>query len=100
MTKEKETEAETFLDANIKHERLVEIDEEILLADGFEDALLGYAERAAAPIVAAYDRERCIQIMIDRDGMTFEEAEEFFDFNVVGAYMGEKTPVFITILKE
>jgi hypothetical protein len=31
-----------------------------------------------------------------RDGMTEEEALEYFHFNVVGAYVGKFTPVFIT----
>ena len=46
------------------------------------------------PLVA-YDYEKCISILIDRDDMTREEAEEYMDFNVLGAYMGEGTPVFI-----
>jgi len=78
-----------------KREILADLDEEMLLADGFEDALMGYAERAGGSIYAVYDREKCIQILIDRDGMDREEAVEYFDFNVVAAYMGDKTPAFI-----
>lgn len=86
------------MDFNEKADWLAEIDEEILLADGFEDALLGYMERAGGMLCAAYDRDKCIQILVDRDGMTEEEAEEYFEFNVVGAYVGEKTPAFVTVL--
>jgi hypothetical protein len=32
--------------------------------------------------------------------MDYEEAVEFFDFNVVGAYVGDNTPLFATILKD
>jgi hypothetical protein len=32
---------------------------------------------------------------MDRDGMNRREAEDYFDFNVVGAYMGPNSPVFI-----
>jgi len=29
--------------------------------------------------------------------MTHEEAMEYFDFNVVGSYVGEHTPAFIEV---
>jgi hypothetical protein len=41
-----------------------------------------------------------LEIMIERDGMTYEEAREYFDFNILGAWMGEFTPIFITNLRE
>ena len=66
-----------------------------LLADGFEDALLGFGFQFNAA-VAIYDYEACIDILRDRDGMSKDGALEFFEFNVVGAYMGPNTPVFMT----
>jgi hypothetical protein len=83
-------------------ERLDEIDEDILLADGFEEALVGFVDGwvgGSRGQVALYDREKCIQILVKRDKMTEEEAEEYFEFNTAGAYVGEKTPVFATFLK-
>ena len=71
--------------------------EEALLADGFEDAIVGICERFGAVAVVAYDRDQCIDILMDRDGMDHEEAVEYFDFNVVGAYVGDGTPVFLTL---
>ena len=76
---------------------LESIDEEILLADGFEAALIGHVQ-IFSKVIALYDREKCIKILMDRDGMDREGAEEFFEFNVTGAWMGEKTPAFATIL--
>lgn len=78
-------------------ERLIEmeIDEELLLADGFDDAFLGIGQRCGQPMIAVYSRERCIEILISQ-GSTAEEAEEHFEFNVVGAWVGERTPVFVT----
>jgi len=71
--------------------------EEALLADGFEDAIVGICEKFGAVPVVAYDREKCIEILMEQDGMGYEEASEFFEFNVVGAYVGEGTPVFLTL---
>lgn len=78
---------------------LGEIDEEILLADGFEEALIGYAEGAGIRTVAVYDRFQCIHILMERDGMTEEDAEDHFQYNVIGSYVGETTPIFITNLR-
>ena len=68
---------------------------EALLADGFEDAIVGMAERCSQPWLVVYDAELCIKILQDRDGMTFEEASEYFSFNVSGAWAGEHTPLFL-----
>lgn len=78
--------------------QLAEQDPDIVLADGFEDALLGYVEVFSRSI-ALYDRAKCIRILMTRDGMDREDAEEFFDFNVTGAYVGEMTPAFATFLR-
>ena len=69
--------------------------EELLLADGFEAALIGTGERCGQPTIAVYDREKCIEVLEKSDGMTQEEANEFFEFNVVGAWVGEQTPIFV-----
>jgi hypothetical protein len=42
-----------------------------------------------------YDRERCIAILVERDDMSYDEALEFFDFNVACAYVGPGTPIFM-----
>lgn len=70
-------------------------DLEILLADGFENAFLGIGQQFNT-FFAIYDRNKCIDILTK--DMSLEEAEEYFDFNVTGAYVGENTPVFIDII--
>ena len=74
---------------------LAQIDEDMLLVEGFDEALLGYAQRCGQPALAVYDRARCIEILVQRDGMSEEDAEEFFEFNVVGAWVGDRTPLFL-----
>lgn len=68
--------------------------EELLLADGFDDAIMGLGWQFSK-VAVVYDREVCLKVLRDRDGMTEDEAEEFFDFNVLGAYVGEHTPIFV-----
>jgi hypothetical protein len=59
----------------------------------FDEAILGVAERFGMEPVVCYDRTRCIDILA-RD-MDREDAEEFFEFNTIGAWMGDLTPVFV-----
>lgn len=66
-------------------------DEEFLSADGFEGCILGVDEKTMRLI---YSVDACICVLMTRDGMTYEEAQEFFDYNVEGSYMGEKTPIW------
>ena len=80
-------------------EWLGEINPEMLMADGFEAALLGYVERFGQPPLALYDRAKCIEILMTRDGMDYEGAVEFFEFNTLGAWVGDHTPVFATLRK-
>lgn len=80
----------------MKRDLLAEVDEGILIANGFDEAIVGYLERFGQQPVALYDRDKCISILIERDEMSYEEAVEFFEFNVIGSYVGEYTPAFAT----
>ena len=68
-------------------------EEDILTADGFDEAIVGLARRSGL-VTVAYDVNKLLQIMIDK-GMSPEDAREFFESNVVDAWMGENTPVYI-----
>jgi len=71
-------------------------DEGILLADGYEDAFIGFsAYQPNRPPCAIYDYNKCIKILHKRDKMSMEDAMEFFEFNTVGAWVGEHTPIFL-----
>jgi hypothetical protein len=69
-------------------------DVEFLKADGFDEAVIGI-EQVHYRLV--YDIDRMIKILIEREGMTDEEALEYLDYNVIGAYVGEQTPLYIQI---
>lgn len=65
-------------------------DDEILKADGFDDAVIGVEELTMRLI---YSVRKCIEILV-LGGMSVEEAIEYFDFNTRGAYVGKKTPIW------
>jgi len=74
--------------------------DETLRADGFDEAIMGYAGRCGMNDVLLYSTNKIIQILTKRDGMTDEEAIEFFEYNIKGAYMGEGTPLYYDDLDE
>jgi len=78
-------------------EEMLGEDENIQLADGFENAFLGISRQFYNKPIAVYDREKCIEILME--DMSEEEAEEYFEFNVQGSYVGETTPAFIQMLQ-
>tara|TARA_Y100000310_G_scaffold64178_1_gene59727 strand:+ start:7581 stop:7835 length:255 start_codon:yes stop_codon:yes gene_type:complete len=76
-------------------EKVSEINPEALLADGFNDAIMGMCMQFGQLPIVAYDYEKCLKILQERDNMSRSEAEEYMDYNVIGAYMGLYSPVFI-----
>ena len=67
-------------------------EEEFLKADGFDDAIIGLSEDFNSPMRLIYSVNKCLDIIM-RD-MNYNDAIEHFTFNVSGAYMGEKTPIW------
>ena len=66
---------------------------EILFADGYDSAIEGvvwYGERTRV----VYRMESILEILMDQ-GMTYDEASEYFDFNVAGSHMGVYTPLYL-----
>tara|TARA_R100001463_G_scaffold50674_4_gene101150 strand:- start:1365 stop:1625 length:261 start_codon:yes stop_codon:yes gene_type:complete len=70
---------------------------ECLLADGLNDAVVGISYGVEPKTV--YSVHKIIEILME-DGMEWEEAIEYFSYNIGGAYVGEKTPIFIYDLDE
>jgi hypothetical protein len=64
---------------------------EFKIADGFDEAVIGIDEKEDRLI---YSVQKCVEILMERDGMTYEVAREFLDFNTIDAYVGEHTPIW------
>lgn len=64
----------------------------------YDKAIIGVAEGNDIKCKVAYDYDKVIRINEDM-GMTQLEAIEYFEFNQLGAYVGEHTPLFITQYK-
>lgn len=73
--------------------KVEDLPDDVLIADGLDEALIGYGRRFTDH-VAIYSIAKCLQCYA-KMGMTYEEAREYFEFNVVGAYVGDSTPIFM-----
>jgi len=90
---------EAFLNMKTKLENINEWvnkafpENSFMIPDGFEDAFMGVAIQFNKPI-AIIDYDKCLNILL-KDGMSYHEAEEYMEFNVIDAYVGENTPAFL-----
>lgn len=79
------------------YDALSDLNPDAYIADGFKDAYIGHtALSPARQPVAVYDAVKCIEVLM-RDGASRIEALEYFEFNVVGAYVGNNTPIFVWV---
>ena len=78
-------------------EDLEERIEGLTIMDDYDDCIAGLVRMFGKEEIVAYDYDKIIQRHIG-DGMTHEEAVEFFEFNQIGAYVGERTPCFIEFI--
>jgi len=85
------------MELRVMLERLSELNPEAKKADGFDDAILGIATRNGEGNLIAYDYDRCIKVL--QKDMSYEDAVEYMEFNVVGSYVGEGTPIFIKTIQ-
>jgi|ETNvirnome_2_300_1030623.scaffolds.fasta_scaffold01500_8 hypothetical protein len=77
------------------------LDPGTLTADGFDEALIGTVSiwgKEGQATVALYDYEACVAILM-RDALSREDAEEYLQFNTLGAYVGPLTPAYGTLLR-
>jgi hypothetical protein len=72
-----------------------ELSQQVLLKmDGYDDCIVGVVEQFGRPDIICYDKKKVLNKLMEE--MSEDEAEEFFYFNQVGAYVGESTPCFIS----
>ena len=70
-------------------------DVEMLKMDGYDEAFIGVVERFGMEPILCYDKDKVLDILV-AGGMDEDEALEFFEFNQLGAWMGDGTPCFLT----
>ena len=88
-----------------KKEQIAKINENALLIDGLDKAIIGTGSQYGNSPVVIYDKEKCIEIIAEQfleSNKNIEDpyldAIEWFSFNVECTYMGEHTPIIMSYL--
>jgi len=71
--------------------------EEGLLMDGYDDCIVGILERFGMEPIILYDKKKVIGKLM-AEGCTHEEALEFYEYNQLGSWVGDKTPGFLVTI--
>jgi len=100
MEEKTQTQQTAIRDVEEIRQRIADHNPDALFADGFDEALLGPLRRCGQPTLAAYSYRRAVDMLMRADdkgepGLSYEEAVEWMEFNVVGAWMGPNTPAWI-----
>jgi hypothetical protein len=72
-----------------------EFDEEAMKIDGLDDAIIGQGEQYTKPPLIVYSYIRICQILRERDGMTWDEAHDYAQFNIANVWVGKRTPMIL-----
>jgi hypothetical protein len=68
-----------------------------ILLDGLESAIVGIVEEFGNGNRVLYSKQKILNILQERDLMTMGEAEEFYDYNILGLHAGEQNAVFLDL---
>ena len=77
----------------LSREECAEWDEDMLFADGFDEALIGVTSQPN--VRAVYNIEKMIEILIEKDGLDHDMAIDHLHYNTFGSHVGDKTPIYI-----
>jgi|TARA_R110000824_G_scaffold5307_1_gene24616 hypothetical protein len=82
-------------------EQLLEIGvENAMIMDGYNDCVIGVLERFGMEPIVLYDKAKIIDKLIEDGCDDYEGANEFYEFNQLGAWVGDKTPGFLIRLPD
>jgi len=79
----------------IEYYNIDEIADGAIILDGLDDAIVGVTEEFGNGRRILYSADKILNILMERDGMTWHEAVEFYDYNILGLHAGEQNPVFL-----
>lgn len=69
--------------------------DDLLIMDGFDDCIVGIVERFGQDSYVIYDKELVLEKLQKDSSMSYEDAIEYYEYNQLGAYLGERTPAFL-----
>jgi hypothetical protein len=70
------------------------LDEDVIIFDGLDDAIVGIGMKHTQKSVLVYDRDKIVECLM-RDGMDYDDADEYCGFNIDCLWAGEGTPIIL-----
>jgi hypothetical protein len=67
----------------------------MMKADGFDEAIIGVGRQFDKPDRLIYDYDKCLMILMLDQEFDQQDAIDWMDYNVLGAFIGEETPIFM-----
>lgn len=83
-------------DIMIDREHLSDLYGELVFLDPpemFDDCIVGISQNSVGHTFVAYSYGKIIEKL--KEDMSEEEAIEYFDYNIIGSYVGDHSPCFI-----
>jgi hypothetical protein len=75
-------------------ELLHDLDPELVTMDGYDEAIMGTITLFGKEPVVLYDREKVIELIMEKDDCSYDDALEHHEYNQAQVYAGERTPAF------
>lgn len=75
-------------------EEMKEFAEGAIILDGLDEAIMGIAEEFGNGYRIVYSKSKIFSILMNRDGMTEEDAIEFYEYNILGLYASPQNAIF------
>lgn len=70
-------------------------EDQLVSLTGYEHCIIGTVEQFGRPDIICYDKDLILAKHM-ADGMTLDDAEDYFLYNDCGGYLGDRTPCFLT----
>jgi hypothetical protein len=66
-----------------------------VILDGLDDAIIGIVEEFGNGPRILYSKNRILDILEEKDGMSPFDAVEFYEYNILGLFAGDQNPIFL-----
>ena len=73
-------------------------DDGMILLDDLDEAIVGLCSRCGSNTVVAYNINKIIEILMEREEMSYSEALDHYSFNIEGSHYGDMSPAFVRLL--
>ena len=74
-------------------EEVEEVAEGAILLDGFDECITGIVEEFGNGVRILYSRDKILKSL--QKDMSYEDALEYYYYNIVGGHFGERNPLFL-----